>query len=167
MKNKENLYLFVKRQIPTLVVLLIAVVGIILLPSQVPMSKAAQASQLGPRFMPMVMLGATIFFCLVSIAAEAYACFGKGEEVHPFPLETARQYAKVLCLVAAMILWYVLLKKVGFALMTALLMAVSMSLLGNRRVWQLIVIPVVCSAAIYFVFSGVLNVPLPAGILPL
>ena len=70
-------------------------------------------------------------------------------------------------MVAALLVWYVLLKSVGFIIMTTLLMVVSMYLLGNRRLWQFVVIPVVFSTAIYLLFSGLLNVPLPAGIIPL
>ena len=148
-------------------VLLIAVGGIILLPSQVPLSKAAQSSQLGPRFVPMVMLCGTIGFCLLSIAVEAYAFLIRKEPLAPFASVTLRQYGNVLCLAGALILWYVLLRQIGFVVMTALLMAVSMALLGNRRLWQLIVIPIICSMVIYAVFARLLNVPLPAGILPL
>ncbi len=167
MKERKTIRIFIRRQIPTVAVLLLAAIGIALLPTQVPLSKAAQASQLGPRFVPMVMLWGTIGFCLLSILTQAYACLIKKEPLKPFPVTTLRQYSKVLCLVAALILWYVLLRPVGFIIMTALLMAVSMLLLGNRRTWQLIAIPVICSAVIYVIFAHMLNVPLPAGILPL
>lgn len=167
MLKNENFRIFVRRQIPTAVVLLIAAAGIVLLPGQVPLSKAAQSSQLGPRFVPLVMLCGTIGFCLLSIAAEAYAFLIRKEPPAPFAPVTLRQYGNVLCLAGALLLWYVLLRQAGFVVMTALLMAVSMALLGNRRLWQLTVIPVACSVVIYMVFAKLLNVPLPAGILPL
>lgn len=167
MIKNDNFRIFIRRQIPTAVVLLIAVGGIALLPSQVPLSKAAQSSQLGPRFVPMVMLCGTIGFCLLSVAAEAYAFLIRKQPPAPFAATTLRQYGNVLCLAGALLLWYVLLRRVGFVVMTSLLMAASMALLGNRRLWQLTVIPVVCSVMIYMVFAKLLNVPLPAGILPL
>ena len=151
MKNKDGFGIFLQRQIPTLVVLVIAIIGLLLVPSQIPLSKVAQGSQLGPRFVPTVMLAAAAIFCVLTIIAEAYSWLAKGKSLQPFPL----------------LVWYVLLKSVGFIIMTTLLMVVSMHLLGNRRLWQFVVIPVVFSTAIYLLFSGLLNVPLPAGIIPL
>ena len=167
MKNKDGFGIFLQRQIPTLVVLVIAIIGLLLVPSQIPLSKVAQGSQLGPRFVPTVMLAAAAIFCVLSIIAEAYSWLAKGKSLQPCPLASLQQYSKVALMVAALLVWYVLLKSVGFIIMTTLLMVVSMHLLGNRRLWQFVVIPVVFSTAIYLLFSGLLNVPLPAGIIPL
>ena len=167
MKMNYSFKDFLKRQVPTLVVLCTAVIGLILLPSQIPMSKSAQSSVLGPRFFPMVMLGAVISFSCLSIALEAYAAFAQGDVPEPVHWEAPTQYIRVAGLLAALIVWYVCLKSVGFVIMTALLMALTMFLLGNRQVWQIIVIPVVFSLFIYLLFANFLNVPLPAGILPL
>ena len=166
--NKKHMWKpFLQRQIPTAVVLLFSIIGLILVPFQIPLSKVAQSSQLGPRFVPTVMLVAAAVFCVISIASEAYLCFYKGKEMKPFPLATKRQYGKVALLVVSLLVWYVLLRSMGFIIMTTFLMIVSMWLLDNRRLWQYIVIPVGFSVAIYLVFAVFLNVPLPGGILPL
>ena len=75
MKNKDSFRTFLCRQVPTITVLIIALVALLLVPVQVPLSKTAQGSQLGPRFIPTVMSGGAAFFCLLSILSEAYACF--------------------------------------------------------------------------------------------
>lgn len=165
MNKKSAFVIFIKRQTPTLVVLLLAVIGLILLPFQVPMSKSAQAAVLGPRFVPTVMLWATIGFCCLSFAAEAFSVFYRHEALEPRSYAAPKQYIKVACMVAALILWYLLLKTIGFVPLTALLMMYTMYLLGNRAVWQLLVVPTTCSVLIYLVFSSLLNVPLPAGFL--
>lgn len=167
MKNKDSFRTFLCRQVPTITVLIVALVVLFLIPVQIPLSKTAQGSQLGPRFIPTVMLSSAAFFCLLSILSESYACFFKKEALESFPLATLRQYGKVALLIAALLVWYVLLKSIGFVIMTALLMAISMFLLSNRHTWQIILIPIVVSVGIYLLFSSLLNVPLPAGILPL
>lgn len=167
MKKKVQLGIFLRRQIPTLVTFAIALGALLLVPLQIPLSKTAQNSQLGPRFVPTVMLSGAAIFSVLSMASEAYACFKCGESCVPFQLATLRQYGKVALLVASLLIWYVLLKPVGFVIMTAMLMMISMYLLGNRRVWQIIAIPVIVSTGIYLLFSGLLNVPLPSGILPM
>lgn len=167
MKKKADFNIFLQRQIPSIVVLVITLVGLVLVLYQIPLSKVAQESQLGPRFVPVVMLVASAVFCIFSIIAEAYAWHKGNESPQPFPLASFREYLKVMALVVALMLWYIFLKSVGFIIMTTLLMVVSMYLLGNRRIWQFLAIPVLFSTVIYLLFSGLLNVPLPAGILPL
>ena len=167
MKNKDSFRTFLCRQVPTITVLIIALIALLLIPVQVPLSKTAQGSQLGPRFIPAVILSGAVFFCLLSFLSEAYTYFCKKGSFESFPLATLRQYGKVALLIAALLIWYVLLKSIGFIIMTALLMATSMFLLGNRHTWQIILIPLVVSTGIYLLFSSLLNVPLPSGILPL
>lgn len=166
-KTPTRLHVFIGRQVPTLIVLCLCVIGLILLPFQIPVSKAAQASALGPRFFPTVMLCAAAVCCIISILSESYCFFARGENLKSFPLAPVKQYGKVLCLVAALLVWYVLLHPIGFVIMTVCLMIISMLLLGNRHVWQVIAIPCLTSVLIYLVFANFLNVPLPAGILPL
>ena len=67
MKNKDSFRTFLCRQVPTITVLIIALVALLLVPVQVPLSKTAQGSQLGPRFIPTVMSGGAAFICLISI----------------------------------------------------------------------------------------------------
>ena len=47
MKNKDSFRTFLCRQVPTITVLIIALVALLLVPVQVPLSKTAQGSQLG------------------------------------------------------------------------------------------------------------------------
>lgn len=167
MKSDGSFVDFLKRQIPTLVVMLTAIIGLLLLPSQIPMSKSAQNSVLGPRFFPMVMLGAVIAFSCLSIVLEAYAFFIRKDAPERVQWGSPMQYIRVVSLLAALIVWYIFLKQAGFVIMTTLLMALTMFLLGNRKIWQIILIPIGFSFFIYLLFARFLNVPLPAGILPL
>ncbi len=115
----------------------------------------------------MVMLGAVIAFSCLSVILEAYVFFIQKDVPESTHRGTLTQYIRVASLLVALILWYIFLKSVGFVIMTALLMALTMFLLGNRKTWQMIVVPVGFSIFVYLLFAHFLNVPLPAGILPL
>jgi len=162
--NQNMLKQYIRQELPVLVVFFVAMALLIVLPSQIPESKMAQASVLGPRFFPRVMLCGVMLFCLLGIAGDANQVFRNKQPLETEESATPKHYRNVLALIVALMAWYLLLKTVGFILMTAILMAVSMLLLGNRNKLQIVLIPTFFSVALYLLFANYLNVMLPKGL---
>lgn len=70
---------------------------------------------------------------------------------------------KLVIGVAAMLLYAFLLEKIGFLFSTPLFIYAYMSLLGQKKVLVKIITAVVAAIALYVLFNGLLQVPLPRG----
>jgi len=105
-----------------------------------------------------------MLFCLLGIAGDANQVFRNKQPLETEESATPKHYQSVLALIVVLMAWYLLLKTVGFILMTAILMAVSMLLLGNRNKLQIVLIPIFFSVALYLLFANYLNVMLPKGL---
>lgn len=70
-------------------------------------------------------------------------------------------FVRLLATITAMFLYVFLLKKIGFFLDTLLLTAFTMRILGYRNYVVLVLSSLGITAAVFGVFYGLLNVPLP------
>jgi putative tricarboxylic transport membrane protein len=70
----------------------------------------------------------------------------------------------ILSLVAAVV-YTLLLKSVGFFVMTILFIFAVMLVLGKRKPLSLVLVPIGTTVGVWFVFEKVLSIGLPPGIL--
>ena len=111
----------------------------------------------GPSFLP-VSLGFGLVVLGIAVAVAGLL----GHEDTPVSHGNLRKPMQVA---GVMLVYLALLDIVGFTLATTLFFFVLIYWVESRRLWQSLVLAVVASAAVYFVFVSLLKVPLPVGLL--
>jgi putative tricarboxylic transport membrane protein len=125
----------------------------------------------GPNVFPLV-IGIGLALCGLAIAFGIGHSFEEEEEIIPFesgeaPAPTGKLYGLRALLPPALLLFYVIVaERVGFILTAAIIVYVTATALGAR--WKL-ALPLTVGApiVIHLIFSKLLRVPLPIGLLPM
>jgi putative tricarboxylic transport membrane protein len=125
----------------------------------------------GPNVFPLV-IGTGLALCGLAIAFGIGHSFEEEEEIIPFeggdaPAPRGKLYGLRALLPPALLLFYVLVAdRVGFILTAGIIVFVTSTALGAR--WKL-ALPLTLFApiAIHLIFSKLLRVPLPIGLLPM
>ena len=125
----------------------------------------------GPNIFPLV-IGSGLALCGLAIALGIGRTFEEEEEIVPLEAGQARPptgklYGLRALLPPALLLFYVAVAdRVGFIITAALIVFVTSSALGAR--WKLsLPLAVMAPIVIHLIFSKLLRVPLPAGLLPM
>lgn len=119
------------------------------------------ATDPGAGFFPIIMGVFTGVLCLVLIVL---ALMGKGPDIDK-QLHLTSGMKRAFLAIALFVLYCVLFKPLGFILDTVWLLFVGMLLMQNRRYVLMAVISVIVPIIIYVIFSMLLYVQLPAGLL--
>ena len=125
----------------------------------------------GPNIFPLV-IGSGLALCGLAIALGIGRTFEEEEEIIPLEAGQARPptgklYGLRALLPPALLLFYVAVAdRLGFIITAALIVFVTSSALGAR--WRLsLPLAVMAPIVIHLIFSKLLRVPLPAGLLPM
>ena len=125
----------------------------------------------GPNIFPLV-IGSGLALCGLAIALGIGRTFEEEEEIIPLEAGQARPptsklYGLRALLPPALLLFYVAAAdRLGFIITAALIVFVTSSALGAR--WKLsLPLAVMAPIVIHLIFSKLLRVPLPAGLLPM
>ena len=118
---------------------------------------AAFGDPLGPRVFPTI-LG-------ISMAACGASLLIKPEPRGAQPILVRRPLIQVLILCALLLLYAISLPWLGYLLATFLLVWMAAILMGDRSFLRGLVISAVFSAGVFFLFTRVLTIPLPLGLL--
>ena len=126
----------------------------------------------GPNVFPLV-IGTGLALCGLAIAFGIGHSFEEEEELipveggQPTPPPTGKLYGLRALLPPALLLFYVVVAdRLGFIITAALIVFVTSSALGAR--WKLsLPLAVLAPIGIHLIFSKLLRVPLPAGLLPM
>jgi putative tricarboxylic transport membrane protein len=118
---------------------------------------AAFGDPLGPRIFPTI-LG-------ISMAACGAYLLIKPEPRGAQPILVRRPLIQVLILCALLLLYAMSLPWLGYLLATFLLVWMAAILMGDRSFLRGLVISAVFSAGVFFLFTRVLTIPLPLGLL--
>ena len=70
-------------------------------------------------------------------------------------------FFRVLILAALLVVYLILMPRVGFIICTIVLIAAALWLFEMRDIKLLAILSVVCPVVLYFLFAKLLNVPLP------
>jgi putative tricarboxylic transport membrane protein len=119
--------------------------------------EAAIGDSLGPQLFPTI-LGSLMAAC------GAYLVI-KPEPAGEQPVLVRRSLIQVLILCAILILYAISLPWLGYLPATFLLVLIAAMIMGERSFTQGVVISAVFSAAVFFLFTRVLTIPLPLGLL--
>ena len=124
----------------------------------------------GPNVFPLV-IGSGLALCGLAIAFGIGHSFEEEEELIPVdggqPPPTGKLYGLRALLPPALLLFYVgVADKLGFIITAALIVFVTSTALGAR--WKLsLPLAMLAPIGIHLIFSKLLRVPLPAGLLPM
>lgn len=139
--------------------------------------EALTTTRIGPAFMPQIIgIIMAVFSIIIVING-----FRKSREVNEgsaaeeevsvedeLIVTEKRSYKPVILTLVLMIVYLALMPYIGFLIMTTVYMFVQMLVLAhitNRRIWLFLIISVITSAAIYYLFRNVFYVMLPTGII--
>lgn len=125
----------------------------------------------GPNVFPLV-IGTGLAVCGLAIAFGIGHSFEEAEEIIPYeggqaPAPRSKLYGLRALLPPALLLFYVFAAdRLGFILTAGLIVLVTSTALGAR--WKLsLPLAVLAPIAIHLIFSKLLRVPLPIGLLPM
>jgi len=125
----------------------------------------------GPNVFPLV-IGMGLALCGLAIAFGIGHSFEEEEEIVPYesgeaPAPRSKLYGLRALLPPALLLFYVFVAdRFGFILTAAIIVFVTASALGAR--WRLALpLAVLAPIVIHLIFSKLLRVPLPIGLLPM
>ena len=113
----------------------------------------------GAGFFPL-LLGVTLGVLAVTLFG--LSLLGANQE----PMRVWPDQPEVLHLVGILVVAIALFERVGFVITMALFLGASMRVLGTRRWGMLVTLSLVGSIGAYVVFSRILLIALPSGILP-
>src|SRR5699024_5380504 len=99
-----------------------------------------------------------ILFCIISIFESNISQVKPKKEKKNI---NDTDYKRVLYILIALILWVYFVPILGFILCTFLFTISVMIIMGNRKIYQLILVPLLLSTIIYYTFNNLLNVFLP------
>ncbi len=118
------------------------------------MPVSGQYAKVGPTTLPYAMAG---FLALLAIG-HVFAAFRHGVQERD-----ADRLGPMLWIVGGLVLQMLLLKTAGFAIATGLLFAFTARGFGRGPLWFTVPLGIVVSLVIWLIFSGLLNLSLPAG----
>ena len=152
---------YIKKMIPSAVILLIDVILFLLVPSQV---KVLTDGLVTTRFMPYVVTG-MIGICA---AVDLLQTWIKGRRVEAASAGkryfSVKGFFRVVGAMAALAVYLLLMRTLGSVVDSILLCAGTMLLLGNRNVKQILLASVLLSLGVYCLFKLGLSLRLPAGL---
>ncbi|MCD8052996.1 MAG: tripartite tricarboxylate transporter TctB family protein [Lachnospiraceae bacterium] len=152
---------YIKKIIPSAIVLALDLFILYLIPTQV---NVLIEGMVTTRFMPYVVT-ILIAVCAVVDIVETYVKGRASEEgraeIRYFDV---RGLLRVLASVISLVVWLFILPRLGFVLSTVLLGIVTMWLLGERNWKVILVLSVILSLSVYCIFKLGLDLRLPTGL---
>jgi putative tricarboxylic transport membrane protein len=134
-------------------VLLLLLAGVIFFDAS-RLSNVGGYSQVGPATVPT-----WIAFGLVGLAIWTVVAAFRGD----FPAREKQEIKPVVWIVAGLAAQMLLIRPLGFSIATGILFGLTAAGFGARRLWISIPIAIVICLAIWWLFSVVLSLSLPAG----
>lgn len=118
------------------------------------MPAGGQVTRVGPTTLPYIMSG----FLAVLAVGHVLTAFR-----HGMPAREPDRVVPMLWIVAGLVLQLLLLKTAGFAIATGFLFGFTAKGFGRGPLWMTVPLGIVISLVIWLIFSGLLNLSLPAG----
>lgn len=149
-----------KQNLPSILMLLFGIFLLILIPYQV---SGVKITSLGPKFLPyLVAIGITIL-SLLSVIEGFLNKESIGEEADRETKEN-KSYIRTILTLLSLVIWLLLVPIIGFVITTIAFIATIIVIIGEYKIYQLIIIPLVVAFSVYYIFNNILNVILPEGI---
>ena len=150
---------YIKKMIPSIVILILDAVLIALIPSQV---KELSHDMVTTRFMPYVVT-AMIALCAAADIIELWLKERKNKAPGKKYFDK-KGFLRVVGCMLCLAVYLMAMPTVGFVLDSAILCALVMLLMGNRKPVQIIVMSIVLPVLVYCMFKLGLSLRLPTGL---
>lgn len=155
-----------KNLIPPLIMMLFGILIIVIVPYQININ---DDSQIGSRFFPYMTAGLIAILSVVSFVKELINRTERNKQSNSnalSELEEKNNYGILRVFFVSVILLFgvIFIPILGFLTTTWLTIIIFMIIMGNKKLYQLIITPILFVILIYFIFSLILNIPLPEGI---
>ena len=146
-------------------VVLALLILFVAIPLGVQEPKKVKFVALSPSYYPRLVTYFLLFFGLLLVALR----FFNKDTQHPiFENSFWRQNIKaLLVIVAVLFLYYATLNYLGFVVSSIIALLALLFIAGERKLWALVLIPLGLPFALYYFFTHVANIPIPAGVLEL
>jgi len=137
--------------------IVILIFGSVYLVEGIRIPPAAFGDPLGARIFPTI-LGSSMAACGAFLAL-------KPQDRGAQPVLVRRSFIQVLVLCALLLLYAISLPCLGYFLATFLLVWMAARIMGERSLLRGVVVSAAFSAGVFFLFSRILTIPLPLGLL--
>jgi putative tricarboxylic transport membrane protein len=115
-----------------------------------------------PRVFPRIIIGATFALSILLLVQGIFKIRKtRNIEKAGSSLPRGKTAVKLIILVAASLVYALVFEMVGFVLATPVLIAVVMTLFGERKPIRILLVAGITSIVLYLVFRGLFRVPLP------
>lgn len=108
-------------------------------------------------------MGGLLLGLSLLLVVQATRCPGTGDGEEPFP--RGPDLTRVAAVSLSLVLFVLVIRLLGYAISSALLMAAVLRILGQRRWTTIAAISAACAILSDIVFARLLAVPLPSGLL--
>lgn len=148
--------------------LIFLLVGIIYA-SQIPKIRVTNITPINGRFLPVIFVSGIILFSAINLFRNIdFKAVGNTAQTEKTESETKKDYICVGLTLALSLCYVIFLESLGFVVSSALYIFAQGMLFApktDKKITLHVVISILASLVIYFVFRGALNLMLPNGIL--
>lgn len=159
------MYTKLKQYIPSIVTAIIGIAIFLVIPSQIDLSRLSESAKAGinSRTILYFLSSLIIILSVVDILMKYLKRNDEHDAVEHKSLDKTALF-RVLITILAIFIWIKILPIIGFTIGMTLLLVFTMVLMGNRKWYLIIIIPIVTSVMLNYVFSEFVGRTLPSGI---
>lgn len=157
------MYSKISKYIPSIVTAVLGIVIFLIIPSQIDMSRVSNPEQHGidSRTIPYFLALIIIFLSVLDLILKKIKPGIEVEKNIPVPF---RSLLRVLLTIIGIFLWILTIPYLGFVIAMSLLLIFIMYLMGNRKWYLFLPIPILTSVILRYVFTEFVGRTLPSGI---
>ena len=151
--------------IPSIITALIGIGVFITVPYQIDLTRlrGVNLSGMDPRTLPYFLALSIVALSLLEMNQKRRK--NKIEKLDKTPVKiNPKKYIRVFITFVGIVLWVALVPYLGFILMTTLLLGAVMLIMGNKKWLQVLLVPILTSLLLNYVFSTFVGRTLPTGI---
>lgn len=146
------------RHIPHIVMAIFGVFVILIIPSQIP---GTTEGFWGPRTIPYIMGIAIVVLSIFSLFQKDVEKNIEKSKEDDEDVKLKKNYLRVAAMFATILIWILLVSYLGFIITTTIVIGLAMFIAGARNKLLIIIIPLLFSLFVYYVFVSLLQVNLP------
>jgi len=125
--------------------------------------KKVKFAALSPSYYPRIATYFLLFFGVLLIGLRFFR--KQSEHVESEKINWRNHATGCLVIMLILFLYYATLSYLGFVLSSIAALFLLLLLAGERKLWALTILPLVLPFALYYFFTHVANIPIPAGVL--
>lgn len=156
------MFIKIKKSIPEMFFLILGITILIIIPIEI---NSPVNSGNGPRLFPYLLASLIVLLSIIIIITNIIKKNSKDnlneehEEVKDKP-----KYLRVILVIGCSFLWIAIIPILGVIIPTILTIFLSMWILGERKVIPLILVPLIVSFLVYYIFVVILGVRFVEGL---